>query len=696
MSNVQLNYLPGICKVDSPYLDSAKLGFAGKGYSMGRFTDMDGCRFTAGMPEQIGNTLQNPLFFANTALASSGAFSNVRALNDWTDFNGNHWTAYGDGTHFGGGAYVDENQTGNLIDITPLRSLTSGTLTNPFNTIMGSAVVTVNHTAHGLNTGDFVYLLAGAVVDGITITGYYTNIQVTNANTYTIVANATGIAGVSGGGGTTNYTYFRVVLSNPFYTTGSSKTVKVNHNAHGAHRYDIVYIAGASAVGGITPSGSYIITNIIDANNYDISVATAATSTVNGGGGTPNFAYSINLDCYNILQNGNFGSNWFFDNYGQQLILAPYGGSIFIWDPTVYGAGGIANAYPMLNAPTNIYAMFVTPEREVFALGTLANALLVQWPDQNDYTQWTSTAANTADQRTLKIGSRCVGGIAVRDGVSIVFTDAGPVIFTYSGDEFVYDSTVGGLNCGLVGPHAVTVMGQIAYWFSGKEFWLWNGSVQPAGSDDIRDYVVQNLSVDNGFNEQFFTVAGAHTAKKEVWFFYPSIQDTFGYNQPTRHVIFHADQSVWSIGTLQRNAWRDSPVLGYPISINQINDILYYHDITSANAGALKTQYPIDTTAIYITFSPMDISKGDKRMDIFSFIPDFERNIGNLDLYVTTQHYPLGGTNTNGPYALSSNTDHVDIRLESKLVGYNITSTNTSNFRLGLPRIDVQPAGARR
>ncbi|MCA3505091.1 MAG: hypothetical protein IOD05_17930 [Rhodobacter sp.] len=70
---------------------------------------------------------------------------------------------------------------------------------------------------------------------------------------------------------------------NPFSVTNGSPVVTVTQAAHGLATGDTITIAGASAVGGITPSGAYQVT-VLTANTYTITHGSNATSTTTGGG----------------------------------------------------------------------------------------------------------------------------------------------------------------------------------------------------------------------------------------------------------------------------------------------------------------------------------------------------------------------------------------------------------------------------
>ena len=70
---------------------------------------------------------------------------------------------------------------------------------------------------------------------------------------------------------------------NPLSVVNASPTVTVTQAAHGLATGDTITIAGATAVGGITPSGAYQVT-VLTTNTYTITHGSNATSTTTGGG----------------------------------------------------------------------------------------------------------------------------------------------------------------------------------------------------------------------------------------------------------------------------------------------------------------------------------------------------------------------------------------------------------------------------
>lgn len=79
-----------------------------------------------------------------------------------------------------------------------------------------------------------------------------------------------------------------VNITPSFTTTNGSKVVKVTNTANGANTGDWIYIPTQVSVGGLILYGYYQVT-IVDNNNYDITAASNATSSVTNGGAVPAF-----------------------------------------------------------------------------------------------------------------------------------------------------------------------------------------------------------------------------------------------------------------------------------------------------------------------------------------------------------------------------------------------------------------------
>ena len=140
-------------------------------------------RFRQGTPAKIGGWQR---------ISGSTFLGVCRALWNWVTLSFENLLAIGTNLKL----YIERG--GTYYDITPLRS--TETLTNPFTTVSGSAVVTVTDATHGGATGDFVtFSGATSPFNGLELNNNY-QITVTGTNTYTITAANTASASGSGGG----------------------------------------------------------------------------------------------------------------------------------------------------------------------------------------------------------------------------------------------------------------------------------------------------------------------------------------------------------------------------------------------------------------------------------------------------------------------------------------------------------------
>lgn len=140
-------------------------------------------------------------------------------------------------------------------------------LSPQFSTTTSSPSITITYPANGLSVGNWVNVVIPVAVGGLIIYGFYLVASVLDSNNFTIDAgeNATGTV-VSGG------------IVPEFNTLSSSVVVTVTLSNHGYLSGQSFVIQVSTYVGGITLFGSYTITSVIDANNFTINAASAATS----------------------------------------------------------------------------------------------------------------------------------------------------------------------------------------------------------------------------------------------------------------------------------------------------------------------------------------------------------------------------------------------------------------------------------
>lgn len=150
----------------------------------------------------------------------------------------------------------------------------------------------------------------------------------------------------------------QVTLTNPFETFSGSNEVVVTDASGGYITGDFVQFFGATAVGGLTISGSFKI-EVISSSTYKIFTETSATSDATGGG-TVYAVYQINVGPESAAPLNGWGAGswgaglwgfgqtsleslriWSQSNFGEDLIFGHRYGEIFYWDASS-GFGSIS------------------------------------------------------------------------------------------------------------------------------------------------------------------------------------------------------------------------------------------------------------------------------------------------------------------------------------------------------------------
>lgn len=490
------------------------------------------------------------------------------------------------------------------------------------------------------------------------------------------------------------------INDNPFSTTSGSKVVLVTHTSHASGQGDYVTFSGAAVVGGLTIEGEYRIITSVDPNSYEIEHATPATTTETGGGASVEAAYQINVGSEGTVAGLGWGAgawgegtwstprtegitlelrSWALAEYGNDLLANYLDGSLYFWEEATDERAEI-----VVNAPETIRSMFVTGERYIFLLGT-TTPMTVQWPDQDDMTDFVPTASNTANIRQLQVGSKLMCGCAIGDGVSVVWTDAALYVFQYTGSDFVYDSRVAARNCGPISQKAFEVSNATAFWMSGSDFWMFSGSAQLVpNQDDVKDYVFKRIDPNNAGK----TWCEYDELNNQIRWYYCS----YGSDEPDSYVDVEVGGSwAWTTGTLDRTtgcSFRDS---AQQTSLRvDWNGYIYQHGIgVNANGTAMNS---------YIMFGLYKMADGAANVDVFGMIPDTKRQAGSLTYEIYTKDRPNADAIFDQQTVAVAPTDKIaDLRVSGRHFGMTVRSNVVDgDYRLGIISLEVQPAGLRR
>lgn len=514
-----------------------------------------------------------------------------------------------------------------------------------FDTLQGSASVSVTLNSHGQVEGNIVVFQIPTTVGGVTIFGRYNVTSVTSVNVFVITANtaASSTATASMNGGNVGFTYY--IAIGP---------------AGGGAGYGLgPYGSGPYGIGGATS---------------DNQTGTAITST-----------------------------DWSLDNFGEILIACQENGPIFFWGPS----SGFQNASVIDSGPfVNTGAFVSMAQQQVIAYGSSQNAwdaasqvsgvpgigifqdpLLIQWSDISNFEEWDATSETQAGNFRLSTGSQIIGGLATQNR-NLIWTDLDLWGMAYTGQSpFFYSFNKLGANCGLIGKHACAQLGNSVFWMSRSNFFYFSGGgVQPIPCS-VYDAVFQDLDLANAHK----CVAGSNTDFTEVWFFYPSISGGLGY--PDRYAKLNIVENSWDVGVLDRFTWIDRSVIGSPVAINA-NSIIYQHE-TGYDADTLPLTPSFTTGYFYLdeseTFSIIDQIIPDMRWGTYAGSENAQ-----VSIVVNAVETPGQDPIEYGPFLVNKQTQYVDCRIRAKQISLTLSSSDTGSFwRLGLVRFRYAPDGRR-
>ena len=607
----------------------------------GGWFDSNLIRFRKGLPEKIGGWAKNTLnTFKSTA----------RALHAWVDLEITKYLGVGATWKY----YVKEGD--NFYDVTPLRVTTSaGDVT--FSATNGSSTITVTDTSHGAVTDDFVTFSGAATLGGL-VTAAVLNQEyqidlVTSANAYTITAKD---------------------------TDGDTVTANASDSGNG----------GSSVV------GAYQI-NV----GLDVYVESSGWGAGTWGAGT--WGSSTAITSSNQLR------LWSHDNFGEDLIMNVRAGGIYYFDISA-ATLGTTRATPLTSlsganlAPTIALQTLVSDiDRHVICFGAdpisgssrtgAVDPMFIAWSDQENAAEWEPLSTNTAGSFRLSAGSQIIGAIRARQE-TLVWTDTSLYSMTFVGQPFTFGVNLVNEGVGLIGPNAAVNTPKGIFWMDKKGFYTYNGTVQDIPCT-VQDYVFSNLN-----EGQAFQVFGFLNKEfDEVGWFYCAAGET----TISKYVVFNYEDSVWSIGELNRTSWVDEGIFDAPIASYTTSDVGYLYDHETGNDADGS---PMDN--VYIESSDFALGNGEEFQSINKIIPDikFTGSGGSdqtINVVLKQRNYPGESLSTDSTNTCTATTTKIDTRLRARQAALRIESDDDGSvgsrsgvgFRVGAMRMDVRPNGRR-
>jgi hypothetical protein len=614
----------------------------------GGWYDCDKVRFQKGFPESILGWTKK---YNNSLL---GSCSRIVA---WSSLDSSRLTGFG--THL---KLILDSSSG-FQDITPIR-LTSGAGDVTFIATNGNSSVVVSHAAHGANANDFV-TFSGAVSLGGDITADVLNQEyqiqsVIDTNSYVIQARA-----VSDLLGTA--------------VDGSISVTPVTANA------------SDTGDGGSSVVGTYQIQTGQASANIGLGWGAGGWGQDGWGSASSTGVFSGSLRL------------WSMDAFGEDLIANPRNGDIYYWDFSVGGrAVSLSDLAGANKVPTIAKQVLVSDrDRHVIAFGCdpeanpgVQDPLIIRFSDQENVTDWESTALNTAGELRLGSGFEIVRAVETRQQI-LVFTDTTLYAMQYLGPPFTFGVGAVSENITIMSPRSVIASDDFVFWMGKKEFYVYSGTVQRLPCA-VRDYVFSDFNENQ--SEKVF--CGSNGRYSEIWWFYPSANS----DDIDRYVIYNYLEQTWSIGTMGRTAWLDRGIFDYPLATD-LNGYVYEHE-NGVTDGSTNPSQAIES---YIESAPIDIADGEQFMLIRRMIPDLQFDgstepepYADVTLSVrNSQSSPYSKSQTEvfrDPNTAPSDqrTDQLYYRLRGRQMRLRIDSTVRGvSWNLGSPRIDLRPDGRR-
>jgi hypothetical protein len=522
-----------------------------------------------------------------------------------------------------------------------------------------------------------------------------------------------------------------VSASDIFTTTNGSIEVVTSITNHGRSAGDKFIVEGADAVGGITlvTLTPYTVTSVTDINVFTFNANTTATGTATGGGTAVSVAYLLNNELSDSIQGLGYGadiynagtsttgvrgwndaatasgitfqgSQWSFDNWGEDVLGLRRGGNIYYYDADVsispqrmkpITSATNAPHVTATSAPTQSNFILVSPnDRHAICFATNEfgtgdfNSMLVRWSDQEDFTNWTPAINTTSGETALADGTEIIGAVRTRSAI-LIWTDNALYSMSYIGGRFVFSFNQLGTNCGLIAPHAAIDYDGVSYWMGDNNFYGYDGRVQ-----NLPCTVRRHLFEDFNNTNKDKVYAGINSEFKEIIWLYPKANST----EPNAYIIYNTEEKTWVFGDSFYTTFKDRTVYENTITTGKV----------SATADTFlwdnepEDVYTGDGTALssFLESSSFDVGEGDELMFLNRIIPDYKFDSGQeIEVYVKVKEFPSDTFKIKGPFTINANTKKVDFRARGRQASVRVSATNDGAWKWGSVRLALQPDGKR-
>ena len=384
------------------------------------------------------------------------------------------------------------------------------------------------------------------------------------------------------------------------------------------------------------------------------------------------------------------------DNWGEDLIFNVYDGAPYYWDQTLglkSRATTFASQSGASGAPTITRRIMVSgADRHVVCFGcnpineTKQDFLMVRWSDQENAVDWTPTATNTSGSQRISSGSEIISAQRTRQEM-LIWTDSALHAMRFTGPPFTFGISMLADNVSILGPNAVTTVGDKVFWMDRENFYVYTGRVQEIPCTLLR-YVFDDINLDQNFK----CFAASNRMFDEVFWFYPTADST----EIDRYVKFNYTENTWDLGTLSRTAWVDYGIHNNPRGCGSVSSVnyVYLHELGQNDDGSAMTSF--------IESADFDLGDGDHFMHMSRVIPDISitdtsgDSSGSVDYIVKMRNFPGDSLTTNSTNSVTATTQQSFVRARARQAVMRMQSASTDlAWTLGDLRLDLRPDGRR-
>lgn len=632
-----LDIIPGIFKEASGYA------------AQGRFVDGDNVRFWKGFAERIGG---------NSRVSTDHNFRPPRTSLAWRALDGTLLAAF---AHARG---VQILRGSSLTDVTPTTystlTLTVGAITGgPYTlgetvTAAGGGSGTV--TAAAAATPVYIASDNGTMV--LSLTSFVGSFYLGEAVTATGGGTARAVAGGSPG---------------TFYIYGHTGTFSgtLTGSASGA----------TATISSATDLWTGTLTGGTSGATSTLSAA-SETNPVNSGAtvawGESTWGSSVWGGTDSLYSSVTNAMTWTLATWGEDLVACPRGGAIYALDASTFIATPTTNLSAISGAPSNALGIFMNDANRTLVAygahdGSADDPLNIRWCDEEDYTTWTASSANTAGALRCEDGSLIIGRMQARDA-HLISTDTAIYEFRYIGLPYVFSLRKIATGSTLLGANASAEQDGVTFWMGRDGFYYYDGTVNPLPCD-VHQYVFGRLNAVQAFK----VTCGSLRAYNEVWWFYASVDAT----EIDSYVCYNTVEKSWSIGSKSRTSWLDSNVVfSYPTTTKSDGSIHVDEYGTTDNGTAFD--YALSTGDI-------EVDDGSVFLHTRKLIPNYDRIEGGHTVTIEARDWPARAATSKGPYAISSTTENISVRARGRTLRFVFEGSD--DFRMGRWRYRITGHG---